>query len=214
MLIKRYFLFVFILSGLVGCSSEYNDYDNWESFETFKQDDLAGKKIDCKALISTTIKRNGSMRHSDWHHDFYDYQRDSDYTFQSCKVEIAASVNEYCQSRLNSVVESYINDTYGDEPGGTYKYHCDETIREGLSHVEDSYDLPTPENGYLVFHRAGEMVNPNDITRISFGAEIDESLWHVTVHTKTDRIKLYYGDRSKWEKTKSELAKSSTNHKV
>ena len=181
---------------LNGCS------DGWRDFDKFKDMDVQGETISCEQLASTEIDRGDAGVDT-----LVDYLHHSKYTFKQCGPEIAERVGSYCKRYLDSVVESYTNNVFGDEPGSLYRYNCQSYIDSALAEVDSRYDLPNASSAFLVLHDAGKMIRPDHISQVSFSEVIKGRLWKIVLHTDDKSVSLYFGNEEKWEHAKVDFAK-------
>lgn len=178
-----------------GCS------DGWQEFDRFKDMDAQGETINCEDLVSKEIDRGDSGIGT-----LIDYLYQSEYTFKQCAPEIAERVEAYCNRYLDSVVESYTNNVFGDEPGRLYLYTCKLYIDSALAEVDSRYELPISNSAFVVLHDAGKMFRPERISQVSFSEVIKGRLWKIVLHTDGDSASLYFGNEEKWEQAKSDFA--------
>lgn len=187
--------------ALAGCS----DNDDWGAFDRFKSLDVAGKPVDCDGLVST--RSNYNVGSNELTRPLVDYLYESKYEFTQCGTEIRQYLDEYCRTHLEGAVSSYTDQTSGNEPGLIYSNQCWTHITEEFEHVDSRYDLPPVDGALLVLHDAGKMINPEGINEITFKEVFSNRLWRIELHMDDDWIPLYFGDKDKWKKSKSDFAK-------
>ncbi len=181
-------------------SSGCSDVNQWTEFDKYKIRDMAGKPIDCDQLVSMQTESNTRT------YDLADYLYYQKHTFKQCGPEIDRYIEQFCRTHLESAIKAYTDTVSGNDPGDLYAATCRAHIDSEFQAIDSRYDLLKSAEGFLVLHDAGKMLRLQNITEISFYEVYVGGLWRIDLHTEDDWIPLYFGDKRKWEKAKSDFA--------
>lgn len=205
------FSVAFSITLMFGCSG--TGWDDWSSFDAFKTKDVNGEKIDCDALVSTSMERSSSYEsYEDYNVYLHDYLYKSQHKFSQCASQISDYVDDYCSRNASQAASTYLNNTYGDSPPRAFGYLCRSYLVAELAKVDSRYELPNENSDYIILHDAGKMLKPKSIAEISFNEPVRDALWKITLRTYDNKAySLYFGDKSKWELAKLDFARSTSN---
>lgn len=122
-----------------------------------------------------------------------------------CGDEIAEYVEPYCIRGIEKNMVRLATGGVRFGGGARFKMYCSDIAREHYNNINFTYELPTADNKFLVFHDLGEMINPSEITRISFNS-LKGFLWEITLQATAGKsLVLYFGDKVKYETALSEI---------
>lgn len=199
-----------IIASLSACT-EYKKHNDFSAFDAFKRDSEQGLEINCEDVINTKILKDAGLYFTlEYTDDVIDYIEYGGYSFKECS-NISVMVDKYCDKSIDMYVNSFMNNSYGDEPTDEYKNVCGDKIIEKFKLVNHSYVLPTKENKFVVLNNIGQMFDPKAIVGLSFSYE-QPYLWLLTIKTKDESFNLYWGDEKLWEKAKLDFAKIATEN--
>lgn len=205
-------LSIVVLLGALGGIAYYANSGNseWAEFEVYSSADKEGKAFLCSDLIKTTVRRGGvGSQYSD---DVIDYIYHSGYKFEACSAEIESLIKIQCESSISAAmnrIESGVSYWLGTKS----ERFCSDLFKEKISQLNASYQLPTDSSPFLLLTTSKEtfLVNPYEISGVSFKENISSMLWVAEVETAQKVYRLLFSNKKQWEAAQAEFKTLSIN---
>lgn len=215
-------LVIALLFFLFWKSDTYRDdivVDGWGDFQDYYDDDISGKKIDCKSLVGSQVMKSPPQYRDDISYvevDILDFEHENDLNFEQCREEIDLIVERFCQKDLKGHVASATSLLGPEYPPRKYLHFCRGNILNSLEKSNTKFHIEVDGQSFISLDNYGKTVLTSDFDHIKYGSVYKDHLWYIRLmganHSHDDYY-LYFTDKDLWIESRKSLSKVIHNTK-